>query len=250
MKYCLALGLMVLCVSARGQNAPVVFSVGVEDYPNFLPYSEYHNGEYRGLGRAIMDAFAEQMGYRFEYRALPLKRRDAMFVQGKLDFAFPDNPNWVAELKRNVRVRYAPLLEFTDGVLVKRKDMGKGVAHLKVLGIPLGFTPYPYQQLMSTGAIRVEESGGYDGLYDKLIAGRVDGAYMNAQIADYYWTRIRPNQEIPIVYDPDLPHASGHWYLSSINRPQVVEELNNFIKKNQSLINDLKKQYGFSSPAE
>ena len=66
MKYCLALGLMVLCVSARGQNAPVVFSVGVEDYPNFLPYSEYHNGEYRGLGRAIMDAFAE-MDVRFAF---------------------------------------------------------------------------------------------------------------------------------------------------------------------------------------
>ncbi|MBV8636386.1 MAG: hypothetical protein JO002_17980, partial [Burkholderiaceae bacterium] len=43
------------------------FTVGVEDYPNFLPYSEFKNDTYGGLGRAILDAFAKKHGYKFEY---------------------------------------------------------------------------------------------------------------------------------------------------------------------------------------
>ena len=221
------------------------FTIGVEDYPNFLPYSEYKNMEYKGLGRAILDAFGKQAGYMFSYRVLPLKRRDSMFINGQLDFAFPDNPNWVTDLKKNVTIRYAPMLDFTDGVLVRNEDIGKGTRHLKLLGIPLGFTPYPYQQLMTAGALRVEESGNYDALYSKLIAHHIDGAYINTRIAQYYWTNVRQLKQVPVSYDPDLPHTSGKWYLSSIKYPKIIAEFDSFLRNNQPLIGELKKQYGF-----
>jgi hypothetical protein len=176
-----------------------------------------------------------------------LKRRDALFVSGKLDFIFPDNPNWVADLKKRVTVSYAPMLEFTDGVLVNPNSLGKGLSHLKVLGIPLGFTPYPYQQLMTTGVLRVEESLQYDTLYQKLIAKRIDGAYMNTRIARYYWSKIRKEEEAPVVYDPDLPHASGYWYLSSIKYGRVIDEFKRYLSTHQAEIDELKKRYDFHS---
>ncbi len=76
------------------------FSVGVEDYKNWLPYSEMKNGVYGGLGKDILDAFARQMGYTFTYEPYPLKRRDRLFVDGQVDLSFPDNPNWVVEMKK------------------------------------------------------------------------------------------------------------------------------------------------------
>ncbi len=241
------LGGLLLAPAVRAAGEPRTYTVGVEDYENFLPYSEYKHGVYGGLGKAILDAFAAERRYVFRYVVLPLRRRDRLFVGGELDFAFPDNPNWVTDLKRHVTIRYAPMLEFTDGVLVRQENLGKGVNRLKVLGIPLGFTPFPYQQLMTTGALRVEESSSYDNLYDKLLARRVDGAYMNTRIAAYYWTKIRKQEEVPLVYDPDLPHGSGYWYFSSVKHPKIVDEFKAFMEANQPLIARLKEQYGFGS---
>ena len=238
-----------LATAASAVAEPRAFVIGVEDYPNFLPYSEFKDGAYRGLGRAILDAFAKDKGYTFDYRVLPLKRRDRMFVDGELDMAFPDNPNWIPDVKKGVRVHYAPMLEFTDGVLVKREAKGSGLKRMKVLGVPLGFTPYPYQRLMNTGAIRIEESMSYDSLYEKLLVGRVDGAYMNTRIASYYWTKIRQARDVPIVFDPDLPHASGYWYASSVKYPWIIDEFDAFMKSHKPLIDSLKKRYDFQSDA-
>lgn len=243
--------LLSLCALLAGSAAHAAdkrtFTIGVEDYKNWLPYSEVKNGVYGGLGKEILDAFARSMGYSFIYEVYPLKRRDRLFVDGQVDLAFPDNPNWVADMKRDINISYAPMLEFTDGVLVRPENVGKGVGQLKTLGIPLGFTPYPYQQLMSAGALRVEETGDYDALYEKLIMRRVDGAYMNTRIARHYWTKIKKLPQVPVVYDPNLPHASGQWYLSSHKYPKVVEEFRRFMVSNKAEVEELKKKYNFSS---
>ena len=251
LRQCLAIALVLSCAmfagGARAGDVNKTFTVGVEDYRNFLPYSELKNGAYGGLGKDILDAFARQYGYTFIYKAYPLKRRDQLFVAGKVDLAYPDNPNWVANLKQQVNISYAPILEFTDGVLVRPADLGSGLGRLKVLGIPLGFTPYPYQQLMSSGVLRVEESANYDSLYEKLIIKRIDGAYMNTRIARHYWTKIRKYDQAPVVYDPDLPHASGHWYVSSHKFPRLIDEFKKFMASNKDAIDDLKKRYEFQS---
>jgi len=236
-----------LIMGAAQADDKKTFSVGVEDYRNWLPYSEVRNGLYGGLGKDILDAFAKQMGYTFIYETYPLKRRDRLFVDGQVDLSFPDNPNWVVEMKKELKISYAPVLEFTDGVLVRPENLGKGVGRLKTLGIPLGFTPYPYQPLMSAGALRIEETADYDALYEKLIMRRVDGAYMNTRIARYYWTRIRKLPQVPVTYDPDLPHASGHWYLSSHKYPKLVEQFRRFMQTNKAQVEELKKKYNFDS---
>ncbi|WP_157725098.1 ABC transporter substrate-binding protein [Vogesella sp. LIG4] len=235
------------CCLAAGTTT---FTVGVEDYPNFLPYSSYQNGQYRGLGKDILDAFAREHGYTFHYRVFPLKRRDMLFVEGKLDFSFPDNPNWVTDLKKNAAISYVPMLPFTDGVLVRPEHVGKGLAHLKVLGVPLGFTPYPYQQLINNGALQVEEVTQYDALYQKLLTRHVDGTYMNTRIARYYWSRIRKTAKEPVVYDPALPHATGFWYLSTTRHTDVIEAFKQFLVSHRKEIDALKLQYGFRTQGE
>lgn len=111
---------LLVLVSCLAQAADrKTFTVGVEDYKNWLPYSEVRNGVYGWLGKDILDAFARHMGYTFIYEIYSLKRRDRLFVDGELDLAFPDNPNWVVDMKREPKISYAPMLEFTDGGLVR-----------------------------------------------------------------------------------------------------------------------------------
>jgi polar amino acid transport system substrate-binding protein len=221
------------------------FTVGVEDYEHFLPYSEFKAGVYGGLGKAIIDAFGKEYGYTFEYHAYPLKRRDRLFTDGKLDFAFPDNPHWVRDLKKGKKFAYAPMLDFTDGVLVRPEDKGKGVAHLKLLGIPLGFSPYPYQTLIDAGKIKVIEASAYDQLYKKIVLKHMDGAYMNVRIAEHYFSEIQKYDQAPVVFDPDLPHASDYWHFSSGKYPEVIAQFQKFMSTRQGLINQLKKAHNF-----
>jgi len=243
------LGMLALCLccswAANAAAQALSYTVGVQDYENYLPYSEYKQGEYRGLGRDVLDAFAKSQGYEFVYQVLPLKRRDAMFVRGELDLSFPDNPNWVTVLKQGRHISYAPVLEFTDGVLVRQSDKGKPLARIRTLGIPLGFTPYPYQQLVNSGAMRLEESARYDKLYEKLARGHVDAAYMNTRVAEHYWRDVARDARAPAVYDPDLPHASDFHYLASFKHPEVIARFRDFMKNNKALVDELKRRYGF-----
>lgn len=225
--------------------AAPVYTIGVQDYENYLPYSEYKHGEYRGLGRAILDAFADKYGFVFRYVVYPLKRRDMQFVNGNLDFAFPDNPNWITDQKKGIKISYAPMLEFTDGVLVRPDDVGKPISRIKTLGMPLGFTPYPYSSYLESGAIKLESTAAYDVLYQKLVLKRVDGAYMNTRVAKYYWSHIQIWDEAPVRYDGALPHATGYHFLSSIKYPAIIEEFKQFMADNKVMIENLKKQYQF-----
>jgi polar amino acid transport system substrate-binding protein len=101
------------CLSTTIYADKKKFSIGVEDYKNWLPYTQYKNGAYSGLGKDILEQFAKKNGYTFIYKVYPLKRRDLYFAKGRLDFAFPDNPHWVPKLKKGLKVHYTPVLEFT-----------------------------------------------------------------------------------------------------------------------------------------
>ena len=240
-----ALGLSLSALTAEVATSKQRFTIGVEDYQNFMPYSEYKNGVYSGLGRAILDAFAEKNGYSFDYRVYPLKRRDLMFARGEFDFSFPDNPNWVPELKRGLDIHYVQMLEFTDGVLVLPENLGKGVSRIKKLGIPLGFTPYPFADLIKSGAIKVEESAAYDSLYLMLLKPRIDGAYANIRIATYYWAHIQKDGQAAFVFDPQLPAARGFFCLATIKHAKVLAQFERFLHDNPALIAQLKKDYQF-----
>lgn len=240
-----ALLLSLPAVIAPAADAPKVYTVGVEDYENFLPYSEYKNEVYGGLGRAILDAFARQQGIQFDYQVYPLARRDQMMVDGKFDFAYPDNPHWVENLKAGKRISYAAMLEYTDGVLVRPENKGLGLDQLKILGVPVGFTAYPYLKRVAQQAMEVTIVNDYDALYRMLALARVDGAYMNIHIARYYWLKIKKTDQVPLVYDPGLPHDSGYWYLSTLKHSQLIVAFKSFMENNPALIASLKKQYQF-----
>lgn len=239
------LGFSLTALTAEVATSQSRFTIGVQDYQNYLPYSEYKDGVYSGLGRAILDAFAQAQGYKFDYQAYPLKRRDLMFARSEFDFSFPDNPNWVPELKRGLDIQYTPMLEFTDGVLVLPEKLGKGVSGIKTLGIPLGFTPYPFSDLIKSGAVKVTESAAYDSLYLLLLKPRIDGAYANIRVAAYYWANIEKNRQATFVYDPQLPHSNGFHFLATIKHRKILAEFERFIQDNPALITRLKTEYQF-----
>ena len=224
-----------------------IYTVGVEDFEDFLPYSQYNKGIYSGLGKDILELFAKKNGYTFVYKPYPVKRRDFLFFSGSLDFQYPDNPYWVAHEKEGLNIKYAPILPFTDGVVVLPKNKGKGIEHLKKLAMPIGFTPFKYLGLIGEGKIKIFEAYRYTELYNYVQRERVDGAYVNTQVAKYHFSQYKNAGDMPIVFDRSLPYSTGFHCISSIKYPKIISEIEAFLKdeKNKAVIDELKRAHKF-----
>lgn len=77
------------CAGAEGG----AFSVGVENLQYLPLHTVDSSNRYGGFAREVLDAFAAQQGYRFEYVPLPINRLYSRFLaERSLDFKYPDNP--------------------------------------------------------------------------------------------------------------------------------------------------------------
>lgn len=223
--------------------------VGVEDHEDYLPYSEFKQRHYRGLVRELLDAFAAAQGLALDYRVLPVRRRNLLLAKGELDLLVPDHPRWAPEAKQGLNMAYAPMVEFTDGAFVMPTHRGRGVTRIRRLGIPNGFTPFPYRQWIDRGDIQVEESGKHYGLFEKLRSGHIDAAYLNHRMGLHYFAQREPDPARRPVFDPELPHVDDFWHLSSATRPELVEAFRVFMARNPELLPQAKRHWGWDDAA-
>lgn len=241
-----ALLAVILCFSLPASPAMAqTFKVGVELQP-YPPYYSLKNGEYQGYARDLLDAFADAQGHEFTYVAVPVKRLLSDFLAGKLDFKYPDNPQWSVEQKRGNSLFYSSATApFTDGVLVLPDRLGRDKSRLKVLGTQLGFSPLAYQGDLDAGHMRLSQTSQIDSLLKMALSGRVDGIYLNPLVARHA-LKDAGLAEDALVFDANLPHLQGDYVLSSLHQPQVIREFDAFLENNQALVSRLRSQYGIT----
>lgn len=241
--------LTVLAITGGMGARAATFSVGVEDV-RYLPVYSYEDGEYKGFARAILDAFAKDEGYDFDYRPFPVVRLFNEFVAGDVDFKFPDNTMWSAELKRGHIVAYSdPVVAYIDGVSVLPVNKNKGVDAIKTLGAVRGFTAWDWMDRIKAGAVELHENNSFDALLRTTIAGRNDGAYGSVAVVNYQLDHVL-REPGALVYDPTLPHTMSHYALSSIKHPEIIKRFNAWMSANADRIATLKAGYGVEKGIE
>ncbi|MBF0207971.1 MAG: transporter substrate-binding domain-containing protein [Oligoflexia bacterium] len=236
--------MFLLSFAFVNSSKSVEYLVGVEELSYFPHYSS-DNGNYGGFARDLLDAFAKYKGISFKYEIRPLKRLFGDFLDEQLDFKYPDNPYWQADLKKekNKKVIYSdPIVDYIDGVVVLPENKGAGIKKLKLLGIVGGFTAWNYLAQIKSGEVKVEDSVTSDALLKKVIAKRNDGAYANVAVAKYQLEKVL-NQPNALVFDPDLPHTKSSYLLSTIKHPGLMEDFNKFLKEKKDLVDEIKKKY-------
>ncbi|MEZ7198681.1 substrate-binding periplasmic protein [Pseudodesulfovibrio karagichevae] len=222
---------------------PVELTVGVEriDYP---PYGSFRQGDYEGYARDLLDSFAIEYGYTMVYVPLPVKRLYQEFLEtGTLDLKFPDSPDWQQTRRKGLHIAYsAPACSYTDGILVRPENLGKGMGAIRTLGILAGFKPWLLNPPIDPKTIKVSENASISGLLGKGLVGRVDGVYANVEAARHLLSAMgRPDQ---LVLDPGLPHMTGYYRLSTIKRPLVMREFDRFLKTRSALVDSLRRKHG------
>ncbi len=218
------------------------FSIGVED-TSYLPHYTYVGDEYQGFSKELLNRFAQKMNYQFFYHALPVKRLLSSFLNGKVDFKYPDNPYWAKDQKKGHKLVYSqPVAQYIDGVMVLPEYRNMEIKDFKVLGTVLGFTPWDYLGLIKSKSVELEEVRTMSGLLEIVLRKRVDGAYVNIAVASYQLESLlkMPNM---LVFNSNLPHTLDSYRLSSIKYPKVMNEFNRFLHSDIQYITKLKKKY-------
>lgn len=230
-----------LCCSSLA--AQTTYTVGVEALDYKPLYYVDEKNQYSGFARELLDDFAKQMGIKFEYSALPIKRLYRGLLSADIDFKFPDNPLWQQDLKRGTPLYYSdPVLSYVDGVFVKPENEHISVAELKRLGVPLGFSPIPYQSYAQAGKISILEENTYATLIKLVLNNRLDGIYMNYHVAKSNSKQLFGNREA-IAFAKQLPHVSGTMQLSSNKHQDWIQKFNIYMVENHQRVLELKEKH-------
>mgnify|MGYP000597811660 CR=1 FL=1 len=216
--------------------------MGVENIEYYPIYAK-REGKYSGYARELFDTFAEKYGHTITYKPLPIKRLFGELLNGRLDLKFPDNAYWASDLKKDKNVSYSTgVLDYIDGVMVLPAQLAKGKDRIKNLGIVRGFTPWDYMGDVKAGTMKTKENNTLDGLVKMMKSERIQGVYFNVAVARYFLKHTL-FQENAIIFDPELPHSKSKYHVSSIQHPDVLEQINAFFAEQKEFISQLKTKY-------
>ena len=138
------------------------------------------------------------------------------------------------------------IVEYIDGVMVLPSHKGRGVASLKTIGTVRGFTPWDFFDLIKAGKLEISENNSFTGVLRQAVLDRVDGAYINVAVANYQLKEIL-RQPGALVFDSGLPHTRSSYFFSSIKHPDMIQEMNRFLKEKASVVKELKTKYEVES---
>lgn len=232
------------CEAVRGSR----YTIGVEKLQYLPLHTVDGNNRYGGYAREVLDAFAAQHGYSFDYVPLPINRLYSRFLlERTLDFKYPDNPQWRPDLRGSLPLNYSNVVVSTEeGAMVLPERRGMPLAALKTLGIVLGFTPWPFKAAIDSQALKVSTSSTTDGLLRLVLAGNLDAAYVNVDVARHMLAG-ELNAPGGLVFDPGLPHARSDFRLSTLRCKDVIEQFNHFLQQEQGTLQRLRAGYGIGA---
>ncbi|MBK1724128.1 transporter substrate-binding domain-containing protein [Thiocystis violacea] len=244
------LSLLLLCLLCWPAVAPLMaatprYVVGVENI-DYRPFQAGHAGVFEGFGRELLDAFAAAEGIELTYRPLPPPRLLASLLQDRIDFKYPDDPAWRADLREGHAIRYSrPVVGYLDGTLVLPAHLGRPATAIRTLGTVVGFTPIAWLEPLRAGRVMLRENADFDALFQQVLSQRLDAAYANVAVAREQSRRIlgRPDA---LGFDPSLPSTRGDYRLSTVRHPELLQRFDAWLDGQAALVNGLKRRAGLT----
>ncbi len=240
-------GIAAISLSLSGMVNAGNYTVGVEAL-EYFPLYEGQGGSYKGYARDLIDAFGKAAGHTFTYKPVPVKRLFNEFLSGNMDFKYPDNPKWASNMKQGKNITYSDsTVEFIDGIMVAKSNSNLTVENFNSIGTLRGFTPWTYMDDISKGTMKLFEANDMKALISMAESGRIQGAYFNVTVARYYLNNTMGKPDL-LKFKEDLPHSRDNFLLSTMKHPDVIKQLNEFMKSNASTVGALKDKYQVHLP--
>jgi polar amino acid transport system substrate-binding protein len=195
------------------------------------------------FSKELLATFFEEYHYEYRFQALPIKRFNKWYIEETIDFKFPDNVRWRDDETSKLAITYSDsVVELNAGgyVLSHRPFMKR--SEIKVLGTILGFYPTLWTDLIASEQVKLFESNSPLSLVKHLLHGNVDVLNIDHNVIRHHLTLL--NKQGYVTLNPQLKHIRYAYHLSSIQYPEIIQQFNTFLKKNQLWIKTLKSKYG------
>jgi hypothetical protein len=246
------LGIALLVITHLPAPAPAAqpLVVGVEDI-DYYPLYNGRLGSYQGFARELLDAFGLWAGYEIDYRPLPPRRLYSEFLdRRRVDFKYPANPQWRADMKQRVEVVYSDTtVRYVYGVVVPADRRGRPLEDIDTLSLVHGSKAQPAMDRFRRRGVELAFGPTYPRILEMVARGRADGAYGNIAVAGYHLSVVMGRGK-EFSFDPSLPHTEGGYRLATISRPEVVEEFNRFLRERAGAVQALRRRYGVEPEIE
>ncbi len=237
----LFLVLSVYCHKAFNQQQN--FTVGLENL-DYLPYYQASMSDKKptGFGVELIELFASKYNYSVQFKVYPVRRLLSNLLAGKIDFKYPDSPNWSPALKKSHGLYYSDSsVEIIDGILTLEKYRELLLDEFTRLGSIRGFKPWPYMGAIQQRDLTLMEASSMDQLIRQLRKGRVQGIYINTNVGIDY--AAHNFDGLKLYWNKSLPFGRDNFSLSTIKHPQIIEKFNLFLMTYQKEISRLKQKY-------
>lgn len=240
---CLAVFLAGGPSGASAQTSRKSLIVGVEDL-DYAPHYTTSSGSFRGFGRAVLDAFASDVGIEFEYRPLPVLRLYNALIEGRVDFKYPDHPTWGRQAKEGVAISYsAPVIGYTDGILLPADRLSRPLdGRIGRLALVRGFT-LPESRWPAGRAPAILEFNSFHGAIRAVLEGSADGLFGNVVVVRHILSFNMMMPSTTLSFDPELPHQSGTYHVSTRNYSAVLDQFGPWMEKSAGLLATLRRDY-------
>ncbi|WP_394145639.1 substrate-binding periplasmic protein [Vibrio atypicus] len=243
MTHSLLLALTFLLFSQTTLAAKEI-KVGVDTFDYFPLHSfDAKSEQYKGYARELLDLFSEKYGYTFTYVPLPRSRMYKMYFSQQIDAVFPDNPKWSFDQKIDKPVLYtSPVNYLREVMFVHQEKKAMQFNDLKKLGVIQGTLPWKLSPAIDSGRIQVIEAQDPYTLLDLVEKGRIDGAVLDLDIGRSLLYVLK--LDLTITFNVNILKTQAETYhLSTILKPELIDQFEEFSVKYQYEINELKYKY-------
>jgi ABC-type amino acid transport substrate-binding protein len=220
----------------------VIASQNIDYYPHYA-----FNSANKGLGWAILEAYAEYSGHTFHYVSMPVLRLQKELVKGNVDLIYPDHPTWTNPITRASQKTFSlPLTTSLVGTFVRPENLGKGIDSIKKVSIVLGFSPLYWQERIDANYVELITVNNSTQAMNLAVLNKTDAADGDYFVYQYLENSYR--DLIPLVFDPTLPNTVVEYRLATVHRKELIKDIDDFIKGHKTLIDDLKQLYRIGDP--
>ncbi|MDC8831818.1 substrate-binding periplasmic protein [Alteromonas gilva] len=244
---CLQLLFLALITSAPPVAAKT-YIVASQNF-DYFPHYNFPSTTDKGYAWALLETFAASSGVTFEYVDMPVLRLQIELEKGNIDLVYPDHRTWTNPVNDNSEKIYsAPLTESLVGTFVKSQHYGRDISNVRKVAIVLGFSPLYWQDRISQGKVELLAVTDTKAAIYMAELNRADAFDMDYYVAQHMLSGL--NDIDNYVLDPSLPVTVVEFCLSTLNNPELIAQINQFIVDNPLVIESLKAKYGIDDPNE
>lgn len=226
-------------VATGRSEAAVELRIGVQQL-DYYPHFDFSAGQKRGYFVELMRLFARSHGYQIRFIPLPVKRLYQELDDG-LDLVYPDNPAWPNELPALPKVFSDPVVFSLGSSMVRPDKAHYQLSDVQTVAFIHGYTPTKWlaaSRQFRFEMVDVADTGAALGL---VLKGRVDATPVELNVANAWLAR--QQQPGALVVAQQLPFTQLPFLLSTVHRPEVITQFNQFLGSHAVEIVALKKRF-------